>query len=183
MPWLWGPQTPAKPNISWASFRAFFEASLNYMVFVRNKTYDGFADHDSRIFVINCPQKEAELWLKLTNKQADCFGRKATRVSWFPSAFQPATQSSAFGFWHSRSPALQNHSGENVAVIVLFNTPSGKPWKLSLKTTPASCPPKSTRIWWLSWKKNNFLNWSSPCATHSESNLSVNIIYVWTGCS
>ena len=75
MPWLWGPQTPAKPNISWASFRAFFEASLNYMVFVRNKTYDGFADHDSRIFVINCPQKEAELWLKLTNKQADCFGR------------------------------------------------------------------------------------------------------------
>ena len=33
--------------------------------FVRNKTYVGFVDHESRIFVIDCPQEEVKVWLRL----------------------------------------------------------------------------------------------------------------------
>ena len=33
----------------------------------RNKTYDGFVDHFSHIFVIDCPQEEVELLLKLSS--------------------------------------------------------------------------------------------------------------------
>ena len=34
---------------------------LIFPTFVHNKTYDGFVDHDWRIFVINCLQEEFEL--------------------------------------------------------------------------------------------------------------------------
>ena len=33
----------------------------------RNKTYDGFVDHYSHIFVIDCPQEAVELLLKLSS--------------------------------------------------------------------------------------------------------------------
>ena len=35
--------------------------------FAHNKTYDGFVDHYSHTFAIDCPQEEVELWLKLSS--------------------------------------------------------------------------------------------------------------------
>ena len=88
----------------WSPFRGKFD----YMVlicptFVHNKTYDGFVDHDSRIFVINCPLKswtaiffprEHTYWLSWTIALPRRTWRD-TWVSWSLSAFRPAMQASA----------------------------------------------------------------------------------------
>ena len=107
--WSWARQTPVKPNTSWTSWGAVFEASLMVLIcptFVRNKTYVGFVDHDSRIFVIDCPREEVKVWLRLRSYffreeirllfWTIALSRrtwKAAQVSWFLSAFQHAMRS------------------------------------------------------------------------------------------
>ena len=93
--------------------------------FAHNKTYDGFVDHYSHIFAIDCPQEEVELSLKLSSHffqgtnalivLDDCAASKdmkATQASWSLSAFLPTMQVSACGFSRSRSSASQNHSAK-----------------------------------------------------------------------
>ena len=75
-------------------------------------------------------------------------------------------------FW---SQALQNHSAKTWPPLFWFTLRRAKPCKPSLKSSPASCLPKSTSNWWLSRKKKKFPNWSSTCAIYSESKFSVNI--------
>lgn len=60
------------PTNSGNQLQGPFCGKFDFMVlicptFVHNKTYDGFLDHDSRIFVIVCLQEEVEVWLKLSS--------------------------------------------------------------------------------------------------------------------
>ena len=74
------------PTNSGNQLQGPFYGKFDYMelicpTFVHNKTYDGFVDHDLRIFVIECQKEEVELRLKLSchffsgDEQAHCFGR------------------------------------------------------------------------------------------------------------
>lgn len=66
MPWSWGSQTSAKHNILWDCCGALFEASLTTW-FWYAQTCEGFINHNLWICVINCPQEEVELWLKVSS--------------------------------------------------------------------------------------------------------------------
>lgn len=59
------------PTSSGNQLQGPFCGKFDYMVlicptFVHNKTYDGFVDHDSRIFVIEYQKEEVKLRLKLS---------------------------------------------------------------------------------------------------------------------
>ena len=61
-----GPTISGKAQYRVRQLRGQFRGNFDYMVLmcptcVHTKTYDRFVDHDSRIFVINCPQEEVEL--------------------------------------------------------------------------------------------------------------------------
>lgn len=64
---IMGPTNSGKTQCLVHQLRGPFRGKFDYMVlkcltFVHNKTHDGFANHDSRIFVINCPEEEVELF-------------------------------------------------------------------------------------------------------------------------
>ena len=55
-----------------SQLRGPFRGKFDYIVlicptFVKNKTYDGFVDHDPHIFVIACRHHEIEYWLALAS--------------------------------------------------------------------------------------------------------------------
>lgn len=67
-----GPTKSDKTQYLVNKLRGPFRGKFDYMVlicptFVHNKTYDGFVDQDSRLFVIVCSQEEVELWLELSS--------------------------------------------------------------------------------------------------------------------
>ena len=104
------------PTSSGNQLQGPFCGKFDYMVlicptFVHNKTYDGFVDHDSRIFVIEYQKEEVKLRLKLS---CHFFFRgwtgslfwtialpqrmwKAALASWSLVAFQPAMQEQHLG--------------------------------------------------------------------------------------
>ena len=112
-------------------------------------------NHNSQISLNNCPQEEVELWLEL---RSYFFQGTNTLIVWtialprktwkatlgtsFLSAFQAATQASAFGFWHSKLPAFQNHSMNTRVQLFCFTPLRAKPWKQPLKTHQRGFPRK-----------------------------------------
>ena len=67
-----GPTNSGKTHYLVNQMRGPFRGKFDYMVlicpnFVHNKTYDGLVGHNSRIFVMDRPREEVELWLKLSS--------------------------------------------------------------------------------------------------------------------
>lgn len=110
--------------------------------FLHNKTYDGFVNHNSLIFVINCPQEEVEFWLKLSSHffqgmkslivLDDCAASKDVKgqTGQLVSLGFPALHAGiSVWIFTLQITSISKPFRENVAAIVLFYTPSGKTMK------------------------------------------------------
>ena len=142
-----GPTNSGKTQYLVNQLRGPFRGKFDYIVlfcptFVKNKTYDRFADNDSRIFVVVCLQHEIESWLKLASyffektntlfvlddckASKDVKGRTSQLVNLGFSA-----RHDGISVWvlTQQITSIAKPFRENVAAIVLFYTPSGKTTK------------------------------------------------------
>ena len=110
--------------------------------FVKNTTYDRFVDKDPHIFVDVCLQHEIEIWLKLASyffekthtlfvlddcaALKDVKGRTSQLVN---LGFSARHDGNSVWVLTQQITSIAKPFRENVAVIVLFYTPSGKTTK------------------------------------------------------
>ena len=145
-----GPTNSGKTQYLVNQLRGPFRGNFDYIVlfcptFVKNKTYDGFVDKDSRIFVVFCMQHEIEGWLKLaryffekTNTLFvldDCAALKDVkgRTSQLVNlGFSACHDGISVWVLTQQITSIAKLFRENVAAIVLFYTHLGK-------TTKALC--------------------------------------------
>lgn len=115
---------------------------LRCPTFAHNKTYGGFVDNEPHIFVINCPQNEVEIWLRLSNfffegtntlvilddcaTSKDVKGRTSQLV---PLGFSERHTGISLLVLTQQITSIAKPFQENVAAIVLFYTPSSKTTK------------------------------------------------------
>ena len=172
----------------WGPFRGKFDCMvLKCLTFVHNKTHDEFANHDSRIFVINCPQEEVELWLKLNSyffpgcKHAYRFGRlcclerclRLHRSAGFSRLFGLLRRHQRVSSYAFLITSIAKPFCENVAVIGLVYTPSGKTMQAIFDVLAAELSPEEYKEL-MAEQKKIFLSGLRP-APSSESKFSVNI--------
>ena len=142
-----GPTNSGKTQYLLNQLRGPFRGCFDYIVllcptFIHNKTYNGFVDRDSRIFVIVCQQHDIEGWLKLASfffektntlfvlddcaASKDVKGRTSQLVNLGFSA-----RHSGISVWvlTQQITSIAKPFRENVAAIVLFYTPSAKTTK------------------------------------------------------
>ena len=142
-----GPTNSGKTQYLLSQLRGPFRGKFDYIVllcptFVENKTYDGFVDHEPRIFVIACQQHEIELFLTLasfffynTNTLIvldDCAASKAVkdRTSQLVQlGFSARHKGISVWVLTQQITSIAKPFRENVAAIVLFYTPSAKTTK------------------------------------------------------
>ena len=130
-------------NQLWGPFRGKFDYIVLFCpTFVKNKTYEGFVDHDPHIFVIVCQQHEIEAWLRVASyffagtntlfilddcaASKDVKGRTCQLVNLGFSA-----RHDGISVWvlAQQITSIAKPYRENIAAIVLFYTPSSKTTK------------------------------------------------------
>ena len=81
--------------------------------FVHAKTYERFVDHDSSIFVVDCPQEEVELW----RKRSSSFCREQTRLLFWTIAL-PRRTPCRHKRWGSDAADHQRCRGRHCSVLL-----------------------------------------------------------------
>ena len=135
--------------------RGPFWGESDYMVLicstsVHNKTCDGFIKHNLWICVINCPQEEVELWLKVSSYFSQ--GTNTLVVLDHLTAMKDvkgSTGHAGISVWvlTQQITSISKPFCENVAAIVLFYTPSGKSMKAIFEDYASELSPKSKKKW------------------------------------
>ena len=139
-----GPTNSGKTQYLINQLRGPFQGTFDYIVlfcptFVKNKTYEGFVDHDPHIFVVVWQQHEIEFWLKLASfffagtntlfilddcaASKDVKGRTSQLVNLGFSA-----RHVGISVWvlTQQITSIAKPYRDNIAAIVLFYTPSSK---------------------------------------------------------
>ena len=142
-----GPTNSGKTQYLLSLLRGPFRGKFDYIVllcptFVKNRTYEGFVDHDPHIFVIACLQHENEAELRLASyffagtntlfvlddcaASKDVKGRTSQLVNLGFSA-----RHDGISVWvlTQQITSIAKPFRESVAAIVLFYTPSSKTTK------------------------------------------------------
>ena len=139
-----GPTNSGKTQYLLSQLRGPFRGKFDYIVllcptFVKNKTYDGFVDHDPHIFVIVCQHHKVELWLTLasvffedTNTLIildDCAVSKDVKGQTnrlVQLGFSARHDGISLWVLTQQVTSISKSFRENLTALVLFHTPSGK---------------------------------------------------------
>ena len=129
-------------SVTWPLQGCFDYIVLFCPTFVKNTTYDHFVDTDPHIFVVVCQQHEIESWLKLASfffektntlfvlddcaASKDVKGRTSQLVN---LGFSARHELISMWVLTQQITSIAKPFRENVTVIVLFYTPSGKTTK------------------------------------------------------
>ena len=115
--------------------------------FVHNNTCDGFINHNLWLCVINCPQEEVELWLKVSSYFSQ--GTNTLIVLDHLTAMKDvkgSTGHAGINVWVlTQITSISKPFCENVAAIVLFYTPSGKSMKAIFEDYAGELSPKEVQ--------------------------------------